>query len=336
MGVLLSDRRTAEEMSLGTYPALSLAQARDAWRDARKAAQTGRDPSLRSQEIGARDFANILDEWLKRDQSQNRSKDSTKRLIDHNVTPLWQQRLISEIKRPDIMHALDKIVDRGSPIAARRLHAHLHRFFKWCVERGYIEISPMMHLTKPGVETKRDRVLSDEELKALWSKAEKLGWPFGRAMQLLILTGARRQEIAGLRRSELKGDTIELGGARTKNGKAHIIPLSPPARAMLSSVPRIEGSVFIFTTNGKGPVVAWASIKTKLDGELPFTDWRIHDLRRTVATGLQKLGTPLQVTEAILGHTAGSRGGIVGVYQGYDYAHEKRAGGVGRACHGVD
>src|SRR6185369_3816761 len=102
--------------------------------------------------------------------------------------PLLRHRFVSEIRRPDIMHALDQVVDRGSPIAARRLHAHLHRFFKWCVERGYIEISPMMHLTSPGVETKRDRVLSDEELNALWSETEKLGWPFGTALQLLILT----------------------------------------------------------------------------------------------------------------------------------------------------
>jgi len=313
-------------MSLGTYPALGLAQAHDAWREARKVAQSGQDPSLvRKHEIGSRDFATVLDEWLKRDQSQNRSKDSTKRLIDRNVMPLWQHRFVSEIKRPDIMHALDEVVDRGSPIAARRLHAHLHRFFKWCVEQGYIEISPMMHLTKPGVETKRDRVLSDEELKALWSETEKLGWPFGTALQLLILTGARRQEIAGLQRSELKGDIIELSVARTKNGKPHIIPLSPPALAILSKVPRVQGSEFIFTTNGRGPVVAWASIKAKLDNELQFPDWRLHDLRRTVATGLQKLGTPLQVTEAILGHTSGSRGGIVDVYQRYDYGAEKRA-----------
>jgi integrase len=310
-------------MSLGTYPALSLADAHEAWREARKNAQSGRDPSLaQKRSNGARDFASLLDEWFKRDQADNRSSHSTRRLIDRNVA--WGHRLVADIDRADVIEVLDRIVDRGSPIAARRAHAHLHRFFVWCVNRGYISVNPMMYLSKPAAERKRDRVLSDDELSRVWRAAEELGWPYGSALQLLILTGARRQEIAELNRAELKGDIIELSGSRTKNGQPHIIPLSSPALRIIESVPRVAGSDFLFTTAGKKPITGWALVKSNLDAKLGLPEWRLHDLRRTVATGLQKLKTPLEVTESILGHTSGSRGGIVGVYQRYDYDVEKR------------
>jgi integrase len=190
---------------------------------------------------------------------------------------------------------------------------------------GYISVNPMMYLPKPAAERKRDRVLSDDELSRVWTAAEELGWPHGVAIQLLILTGARRQEIAELTRAEVKGDIVELSGSRTKNGQPHIIPLSSPALRIIESVPRVAGSEFLFTTQGKKPITSWAFIKKNLDAKLRLTEWHLHDLRRTVATGLQKLKTPLEVTESILGHTSGSRGGIVGVYQRYDYAAEKRA-----------
>src|SRR4029079_7414169 len=114
---------------------------------------------------------------------------------------------------------------------------------------------------------------------------------------------------------------INLSGKRTKNGQPHDILLSPPALELVKSLPRIEGSRYVFTTTGKTPISGWSRIKS----DLPNDNWRLHDLRRTVATGLQKLGTALPVTEAILGHVAGSRSGIVGVYQRYTYDTERRA-----------
>lgn len=159
----------------------------------------------------------------------------------------------------------------------------------------------------------------------------KLGWPFGDAIQLLILTGARREEIGQLRWSELGQDReITLKGDRTKSGDPHTIPLSSPAISMLGKLRRIDNSDFIFTTNGKTPVSGWSRAKAQLDENDP-TDkavipaWRLHDLRRTVATGMQKLGVGLQVVEAVLGHVSGSRAGVVGIYQRHTYDAEKRA-----------
>jgi integrase len=193
------------------------------------------------------------------------------------------------------------------------------------VGRGIIQTNPLTDLPKPGEETRRDRVLSDEELIAVWNAAEQLGWPYEPAVQLLILTGARREEVGQLRWSEIADRTIELKGDRTKNGEPHNIPLSAPALALLEQAPRIGGSDFVFTFTGKAPVTTWSRAKAKLDALSQVTSWRIHDLRRTTATNLQKMGVPLQVTEAILGHTAGSRGGIIGIYQRHNYASEKRA-----------
>ena len=183
----------------------------------------------------------------------------------------------------------------------------------------------MAHLPKAGAETKRDRVLSDGELAAVWQAASKLGWPFGHAVRLLILTGARREEIGGLCWTEVNGETIKLSGERTKNGEPHNIPLSPQATAVLQRVPRIANSERVFSTNGKTSISGWSRAKRQLDDISEVADWRTHDLRRTVATGLQKLGVSLQVIEAVLGHTSGSRSGVVGVYQRHSFDAEKRA-----------
>jgi integrase len=165
----------------------------------------------------------------------------------------------------------------------------------------------MASIERPGTETPRERVLSDLELKDVWLKAAELGWPFGSATQLLILTGARRGEISGLKWSEIHGDAINLDRHRTKNRVPHIIPLSAPARAILACLPKVKGSDWVFSSTGESACSGWSKARSKLGDK----GWTLHDLRRTTATGLQRLGTPLQVTEAVLNHTSGSRKGVV-------------------------
>jgi integrase len=207
---------------------------------------------------------------------------------------------------------------------ARRVQAYVNRFFAWCVERDLLKTDLTTGMPRVGNGKSRDRVLSDAELKKVWAATDSIGL-LGIVTRLLILTGARREEMTQLRWSEVEGDTITLKGDRTKNGKPHIIPLSLPARELLANMHRIGNCDCVFTLNGTKPIASWSQPKLKLDAVSGVTGWRIHDLRRTMATGCQKLGIPLQVTEAILGHTSGSRDGIVGVYQRHDYAAEKRA-----------
>jgi integrase len=334
-----------KRLTLGTYPALSLSEAREAWRKAKEARDAGRDPAGdRKRDTGSTAFPDVLEEWFRRDQAGNRSRDAVRRLIDKDTSG-WRDRSVTDLGRRDVLDVLDAVVDRGSPVTARRLHSHLHRFFRWCAQRGIIETSPMAELPKPGgQERRRERALSDDELAAVWKAAGEIGWPFGPVIQLLILTGARRQEIGGLRWHEIRvaqnePPEIALSGERTKNGEPHTIPLSKPARAIIAELPRVtdatecRGSLnrdslsgFVFTTTGKTPVSGWTragnQLRSKLEGVPHFT---IHDLRRTVATGLQRQGVSLQVIEAILGHASGSRSGIVGTYQRHSFAEEKAA-----------
>jgi len=314
-------------MTLGTFPALSLADAREAWRCARKEAIAGRDPVLaRKREKPAIDFEHVASEWLMRDQAKNKSRREVQRIVNRELIPAWGQRPVPEITRRDILDLIDGIADRGSPIMARRVLAYVHRLFKWAVGRGIIDTNPATDLPKPGSETKRDRVLSDDEVIAVWNASISLGWPFGEAIRLLILTGARREEIGALQWNEIADRQIRLSSARTKNGNPHTIPLSAPALTIIEGLPRIVGSTLVFTTSGKTPISGWSRAKVALDEKIAIpTPWRIHDLRRTVATGLQKLGISLQVIEAILGHVSGSRAGVVGTYQRHSFDDEKRA-----------
>jgi integrase len=312
-------------MTLGGYPALSLAEAREAWRNARADSQVGRDPSTaRKHRMGATDFRSVAAQWILRDQAKNKSRAIVARLIDKNVMPYWEHRQVADIGRPDVLEVIDTIVDRGAVITARRVQAHLHRLFRWAVGRGIVASNPVADLPKPGTEAKRDRVLSDTELVAVWNAAGEIPWQFGEAMRLLILTGARREEIGQLRWSEVVDGQICLSAARTKSGEPHTIPLSRFAWTVLESLPRVNDSDFVFTFDGVKPISGWSRKKERMNELAQIEPWRIHDLRRTVATGLQKLRTPLQVTEAVLGHVSGSRAGIVGVYQRHDYADEKR------------
>lgn len=323
---LVNTKIEGQRWTFAEFPAASLADAHEKWREARKEIQAGRDPKRTlTQKRSSTVFADVAAEWLRRDQSENRTANEAKRIIDKYVLPAWGGLEIHEIGRREILDLTDGIKDQGKPTQALRVHARLHRLFRWAVARGILQLSPMTGMDKPASEVKRDRVLSEDELEAVWRGAEKLGHPFGTAVQLLALTGARREEIGQLRRSEIVASTISLKGQRTKNGEPHDIPLSAPALRLLSCAPSIGDNDYVFTTNGKTPISGWSRAKSELDEIAGVTDWRIHDLRRSVATGLQKLGTPLQVTEAVLGHISGSRAGVVGIYQRHSYANEKRA-----------
>lgn len=306
---------------------LTLAGAREAWREASQNVAMGRDPArIRHHDKGANDFESRAREWLKRDQLKNRSHAEVQRVVERELIPAWGPRRVDEIEDRDVLDLIDSIADRGTVVMARRVLAYVHRFFQWEKSRRSIKTNPAADLPKPGVEVRRDRVLTDNELIEVWRASEQIGWPFGDAIRLLLLSGARREEIGQLRWSEIDGATIRLNGDRTKNAEAHDIPLSSAAVTVLKELPRIDGSDFVFTTTGRSPLSGWSFAKRRLDCLVPMSSrWRVHDLRRTVATGLQRLGVNLQTIEAVLGHVGGSRSGVVGVYQRHSFDAEKRA-----------
>jgi integrase len=186
---------------------------------------------------------------------------------------------------------------------------------------------------------KRERVLSDEEAGAIWRAAGEAPLPFGAIVRLLMLTGQRREEVAGITWAELSEDlaTWTIPAMRTKNGIAHLVPLSQPARELLhalrSDKPRDvqddthqRAKLALVLPGERGtPFSGWSKAKAALDTASGVSGWWLHDLRRTLATGLQRLGVRLEVTEAVLNHLSGSRAGVAGIYQRHDWAEEKRA-----------
>ena len=235
----------------------------------------------------------------------------------------WGARRIGDITRADAIAALDEISARA-PILANRIHALLSKLFRWADTKGIANANPCAHLERAR-EQSRDRVLDDTELRKIWLAAGELGQPYAGIVRLLILTGQRRNEIAGLRWSEidLEGRVLHLPAARTKNAKPHDVPLSAAALAIVAGLPRLVDVDRVFTVKRK-PVAGFSKMKERLDAASDVTDWTLHDIRRSVASGLQKLGIRLEVTEAVLNHRSGSMAGIVGVYQRHDYAVEKR------------
>ena len=199
--------------------------------------------------------------------------------------------------------------------------------FNWAVARDIIAASPCAGVKPPTAERSRDRVLTDQELRAVWQAADKIGGTFGALVRLLILTGQRRDEVAGMRWSEidLEGRRWTLGPSEFEDNRPHEIPLSKPAIAILTALPRI-GNRFVLTSTGDAPSSGYSKGKRRFDSLLPpdMPDWRLHDLRRTVASGLARLGINLPVIEKVLNHASGSFAGIVGVYQKHEFSEEKR------------
>jgi integrase len=239
------------------------------------------------------------------------------------VLPAWRGRTVHDIKRRDVIELLEQIaVDR--PIMANRTLGVLSKLFNWLCERDVIVASPCAGVKRPSEENARERVLTDPEIKRLWLACDAIGGPAGACIKTLLLTGQRRSEVAGMRRSEISGDVWSLPGERTKNKKRHDVPLSVQALAILESMPVIAGSDYVFTL-GRAPLSHFDRSKQLIDAQMkPDRPWVLHDLRRTVASGMARLGLRLPVIEKVLNHASGSFRGIVGVYQRHDFAAEKR------------
>jgi integrase len=270
-----------------------------------------------------------------------------------HAIPQLHSKPLPNLTRRDFVAVLDAIP--ATSLALRRsTYAILYRMMNWAVERGEIVSNPMTGMKRPPAVTSRDRVLSDEELTLALRAAEQMDWPFGPLYKLIFTTGQRREEVAGMFWSELdrEGTLWTLPAERSKNGEANLVPLNRHAMTALDRMADNEGSMrpkwprtgLVFTTTGKTSVSGFSRAKSRLDcrmAEFAMQDaqdagadvepviiapWRLHDARRTLATGLQRLGVRFEVTEAILNHTAGeSRSGVAAVYQRHGWGPEKRA-----------
>jgi integrase len=321
----------SRKCTLGTYPAIDLKSAREIAAKALRAVAEDRDPGREKIEARTKQTDSVdslVEEFLERHvRRSNRvgTQEETERLFRLHILPRWRGRVISSITKRDIIEMVDRVVDGGSPVAANRTLTVTKTFFNWCVARDILAVSPAQGVKPPTPEKSRDRVLDDAELMRVWEAAGKIGYPFGTMVRLLIATGQRRDEVAQIQWQEIDLDKRlwTLARERTKNDSAHEVPLNDIVLNILNTIPR-HGTYLFSTNGGSTPSSNYSQNKHRLDSLLPgLPDWRLHDLRRTCATGLAKLGVPVHVTEAVLNHKSGKISGIAAVYNRHDYKNEK-------------
>jgi integrase len=269
------------------------------------------------------------------------------------VTPILKKKPLPNVRRADISAVFDALPS-ASPALPRNIFALVRKLFAWAVERGDIDRSPLEGFKGPPNVASRDRVLSDAELKMVWGGARRLSYPFGTLVRFLLVTGQRREEAAAMDWREFSQSTREwnIPAGRAKNGTAHTVPLNALALSILNERAGKDHwpkKGLIFSTTGKTPISGFSKAKARLDTLIAESNedeaiepWRLHDLRRTLATGLQRLGIRFEVTEAVLNHVSGSKSGVAGVYQRHDWKQEKRdaldawAAHIDRVLNGAD
>jgi integrase len=298
----------------------------------------GGDDPFASQAEGL-SFGELVEAYLGRKDFAHNTRRNIARYLAVSFRSL-ASRPIAEITRKDIAACL-AVVEKSGVVTRNRARAAVAAFFNWGIEEGHVEVNPALGTGK-APEQSRDRVLSDSELAAVWN-ALPTGI-YGDVVRLLMLTGQRRMEIGGLRWSEIDfgARVINLPASKTNNGRAHQVPLSQLAHDILAarhtllfdrvplSLPingKAEGNDLVFGTTGQRGYNGWSDGKRALDRRLGpgFPPFVIHDCRRSVASGMARLGVNLPVIERVLNHVSGSFAGIVGVYQRHDFAEEKRA-----------
>jgi len=322
----------ARRLTLGPYPSLTLAAARARAHTALGEVANGGDPAtVRSAERRrptGESFEALVGEFIERyARPRNRDWQETERILRREFATRWAIRAVGSIKKTEVTDAIDRIVKRGSPGSAARSFSIIRRFFNWCVERGVLEVSPCHALRSPAAPVSRDRVLSDDELRGVWQAAGTIGYPFGHIVQLLALTAQRKSEVAGAQWAEIdeKDSLWMLQRDRTKSKRQHVVPLSPAALRIMGSVPRVDDRLLFPSIGGCGSVSGFSKWKSRIDEISGIPDWRLHDLRRTTATGLARLGVAPHVVERILNHTTGTLGGVAGIYNRFQYLPEMRA-----------
>jgi integrase len=317
-----------KRITFGQYPAMPVAAAREQAEKYHAQVKLGGDPQQGKADSKARSdetFEACLKLYLERRRTEGKLRASSygeiERHLVKNLAPLHGLH-IAKVDRRAIAFELGRLTNE-SPVQANRTRASLVKFLNWCAGEGFIESNPATFTNKNPEQT-RDRVLSEAELRKIWHALPE--GDFGDIIKLLALTGQRRDEIGQLRWDEVDHDraVITLPPLRTKNGRQHTIPLAARARGILTArwERRDPDRALVFGV-GQGGFNGWADCKRRLDDEIKLPHWVIHDLRRAVATGMNEIGTPPWVVEAVLNHASGHRAGVAGVYDRATYEAEK-------------
>jgi integrase len=301
---------------LGQVSAIKLAKARDIAGELYAKVRLGGDPASEKREKVRRaldTFGLLAERFLEQYRARVRTKNEVSRHLRKYAAVLHPMSADSITLR-DIADLLAKIDKASGATTANRVRATLSRCFSWAMREGLALSNPVANTNKRE-EYPRDRVLSNDELRRIWDAVG--GSTYGTIVKLLILTGQRRSEIAELRWSEIDLDrrTLNFSADRTKNKRPHVVPLATTALGLLARPACEAERVFDFS--------AWAYSKDLLDKRCGVGGWRLHDIRRTVATGMADIGIQPHIIEAVLNPVSGHKGGIAGIYNRAEYAAEK-------------
>jgi len=335
--------------TIGKHGAWTPEKARKEAEEILTLADKGVDPHRRKvdqqRKVRETDFEQVVSEFIEKyAKPRNRSWQEVERIFNHDIIPAFKGRSLLSITRTDVISLLDSVADRGE-VLANHVFARLRKLFNWSVERGILEVSPISGMRAPYHETKRERVLSDDEIKLLWNASDQIGQPFSHWFKLLLLTGQRRSEVAGMHWQDidLQKKQWTIPSAQAKNGNTHAVPLSSTAAEILKAVPKIDTKGLVFTTTGRTPISGFGRAKERMDTAIinaleqaapkmrktekvkTIPAWCWHDMRRTAATGMASLRFPPHIVEAVLNHKSGTVSGVAAVYNRFDYVDEKRA-----------
>jgi integrase len=314
--------------TIGPYGRITLHQARAAALKIFAARTEGRDPAAEKQQARRRlvvdRVEDLVELFITEHVSKTRSAREISRLLRREVIPSWGTRSVHEIGKRQIIELVTEVSARGTPSAANKLLKVVKAFFGWCVGRAILDVSPANGLAAPAREKARDRVLEDDELARILRVARRMDGPYGGIVELLALTGQRREEVAQLSWVEvdLASRTWTLPASRTKNGKRHIVHLSHEAMAVLNRTRVRIG--FIFSLSGTKPFQGFSTAKRELDKSSGVSDWRLHDLRRTCVSGMARLGVAPHVADKVLNHQTGTISGVAAVYQRHEFLAERK------------
>ena len=315
-----------KRMKLGVYPRITLATAREKAMDILRQVDEGIDPTKRRRSPNMK-VESVCREFIRlHAQARNKSWREAERILEREFVGTFGQRDIREIKRFDVLEIMDAAVARGSTYQANRILSNIRKLFNWCVERGIVDISPINGLKAPTKEESRERVLGDDEIVRLLRACRNDVYPFRQFVPILLATAQHRGELAEMRWSEVDLDAKQwvIPAERSKNGKPHVVPLSPYALDSLSEVPRFLDCDYVFTTTRNSPVSGFSKMLRRLSEGSQTSDWRLHDLRRTATTGMARAGVAPHVVEKVLNHISGTISGVAAVYNRYGYDREKR------------
>lgn len=325
-------------VTLGTVETVNPEEARDHARKLLASIHLGADPQAEKAASRARaalTLGVVADRYLA--QAKSKLRPGSFGEIERHMVQHWaplRETPIHSVTRRDIANRVSELSASRGPVAANRARATLSALFTWAMREGDIEANPVVATRKAAEEKSRDRVLTVRELVAVWFACGDDS--FGRVVRLLILTGQRRSEVGAMRWSELdltpEKAVWSLPATRTKNSLPHDVPLSSAALTVLQSAPRralpgtngAEERDLIFGHGVEG-FRGWSKAKISLDERAKIAPWRLHDLRRTMVTGMNEMGIPPHVVEALVNHISGpSKSGVAGIYNRATYAAEKR------------